>query len=48
MGMHIQYMACHNLRDRLQAVLMPLQKVLLHNSGDRKVEASALLAHIDL
>lgn len=42
------YVACRNLRDRLPAVLMPLQEMSLENSGERKVEANALLAQIDL
>lgn len=41
-------MACRNLKDRLPVVLTPLQEVSLENSGERNVEANALLAQIDL
>lgn len=42
-------MACRTMRDRLPAVLRPLQDISLEkNSGDRKTEAKGLLAQIEL
>lgn len=43
-----RYAACHNLLDRLPAVLRVLQEIGLESNGDRAVDARGLLGQIDL
>ncbi len=43
-----RYAACHNLLDRLPAVLRVLQEIGLESNGDRAVDARGLLGLIDL
>ncbi len=43
-----RYAACHNLLDRLPAVVRVLQQIGLESNGDRAVDARGLLGQIDL
>lgn len=43
-----RYAACHNLLDRLPAVVRVLQEIGLERNGDRAVDARGLLGQIDL